>query len=133
MYFMAKIKMKKLIYPAEFVKQEDGSYLVYFLDIPECMTEGSDLADALDMAADCLKTWAQAMVDDGLSVPDATPFEDAKPKQNGFITAVTADLKDSKPVIKSVSLPRWMAEEASKARLSLSGVLQEALTKKLNA
>ena len=124
--------MKKLVYPAEFVKQDDGSYLVFFVDIPQCMTEGKDLPIALYMAEDCLKTWAQAMVDDGLSLPTATSGENAKPTKGGFISLATAELKDSKPVIKSVSLPHWMADEAAKAHLSLSGVLQEALSQKLS-
>ena len=124
--------MKKLVYPAEFVKQDDGSYLVFFVDIPQCMTEGKDLPNALYMAEDCLKTWAQAMVDDGFLLPEATSGENAKPTNGGFISLVTTELKDAKPVIKSVSLPHWMAEEAAKAHLSLSGVLQEALTQKLS-
>ena len=71
------------------------------------------------------------MVDDGLLLPIATSGENAKPSKGGFISLVTSKLKDARPVIKSVSLPHWMADEATKAHLSLSHVLQEAPTQKI--
>jgi Uncharacterized conserved protein len=42
----------KLVYPAIFIPFEDGSggYTIEFPDLPGCVSEGSDLADALFMS-----------------------------------------------------------------------------------
>ena len=36
--------MNKLFYPAIFHKAEEGGYWITFPDIPECMTQGEDMA-----------------------------------------------------------------------------------------
>ena len=46
--------MKKLFYPAVFHKAEEGGFWVTFPDIPECMTQGEDMAEAYEMAVDAL-------------------------------------------------------------------------------
>ena len=43
-----------LAWPAEFQRQEDGSLLVSYPDIPEALTEGGTEAEALEQAQDCL-------------------------------------------------------------------------------
>lgn len=45
---------QKLAWPAELERQEDGSVLVSFPDIPEALTEGETEAEALTQAGDCL-------------------------------------------------------------------------------
>lgn len=123
--------METLVYPAIFEQQEDGTFLVVFPDLPGCATEGKNLSEALIMAEDCLKTWGQATVDDSQPLPKPSSYRDIPQPQNGFVNMVGTDLRDAKPIIKSVSLPRWMADEAAKAHLSLSKVLQEALSERL--
>ena len=46
--------MKKLFYPAVFHKAEEGGVWISFPDLPECMTQGDDLQEAYEMAADAL-------------------------------------------------------------------------------
>jgi antitoxin HicB len=41
-------------YPALLEPQSDGSFLVTFPDLPEALTDGADLAEALANASDCL-------------------------------------------------------------------------------
>jgi len=41
-------------YPAEIEKQEDGSFLVRFPDVPEALTEGQTMEDALCEGRDAL-------------------------------------------------------------------------------
>lgn len=43
-----------LAWPAELVRQGDGSILVSFADIPEALTEGENESEALAQARDCL-------------------------------------------------------------------------------
>ena len=43
-----------LAWPVDLQRQEDGTILVSFRDIPEALTEGATKADALTQARDCL-------------------------------------------------------------------------------
>ncbi len=43
-----------LTWPAELERQEDGSVLVLFPDVPEALTEGDSETEALEQAGDCL-------------------------------------------------------------------------------
>ena len=42
--------MSKLFYPALFHKAEEGGFWISFPDIPECLTQGDDMAQAYEMA-----------------------------------------------------------------------------------
>jgi len=57
-----------LIYPATLTPDGDG-YLVQFPDIPEALTQGGTREEALDMAADALRTAMDFYVEDGRPVP----------------------------------------------------------------
>ena len=46
--------MKKIFYPAVFHKAEEGDFWISFLDIPECLTQGENVAEAYEMAVDAL-------------------------------------------------------------------------------
>ena len=48
--------MKKLLYPARFYPCEDkpGAYTVVVPDLPDCISEGDSLEDAIAMATDLL-------------------------------------------------------------------------------
>lgn len=45
---------RRLEWPAKLERQDDGSLLVSFPDIPEALTEGATESDALVQARDCL-------------------------------------------------------------------------------
>ena len=47
--------MDEFAYPAHFKPDEDGSFMVQFRDLPEAITSGRDMADAIEQAADCLQ------------------------------------------------------------------------------
>ena len=47
--------MDQFAYPAQFTPDEGGSLMVRFRDLPEAITSGCDLADAIEQAADCLQ------------------------------------------------------------------------------
>ena len=42
-------------YPVKLTKQKEGGYLVQFPDLPEAITQGEDIEDALNEAMDCLE------------------------------------------------------------------------------
>jgi antitoxin HicB len=58
-----------LHYPAKFHRERDGGYSVSFPDLPEALTCGDDLADALAQAADCLGEALAARIHDREGIP----------------------------------------------------------------
>lgn len=47
--------IKQFNYPAIFKKQKDNGYLVQFIDLPEAITQGNTLLEAIEEAEDCLE------------------------------------------------------------------------------
>ena len=41
-----------MYYPAKFTPAEEGGYVVTFRDIPEAITQGDDMTEAVEMAED---------------------------------------------------------------------------------
>ena len=60
---------QRLVWPVRLQRQEDGSVLVSFPDIPEALTEGPTEADALIEAGDCLIAALGAMSRNGVPFP----------------------------------------------------------------
>jgi antitoxin HicB len=63
-------------YPARLKRQQEGGYVVTFPDIPEAITQGEDVEDALVHAADALESALDFYFEDRRPVP--TP---SKPKR----------------------------------------------------
>src|ERR1017187_8488347 len=47
--------MDQFAYPAQFTPDEGGSLMVRFRDLPEAITSGRDITEAIGQAADCLQ------------------------------------------------------------------------------
>ena len=47
--------MDRFAYPAQLTPDEGGSFMVRFRDLPEAITSGRNLDDAIEQAADCLQ------------------------------------------------------------------------------
>ncbi|MGH7058925.1 MAG: type II toxin-antitoxin system HicB family antitoxin [Stellaceae bacterium] len=56
-------------YPARLEPDEDGRLVVHFPDLPEALTDGADLAEALAEAADCLSTALAARIGNEEEIP----------------------------------------------------------------
>lgn len=65
----------KLVFAAQFEAQEEGGFVVTFRDLPEAITEGDSVEDALANASDCLDEAIAARLDDGEEIPVPTPLE----------------------------------------------------------
>ncbi|MCL6706862.1 type II toxin-antitoxin system HicB family antitoxin [Pseudomonas sp. R2.Fl] len=63
--------MKTYAYAAEFEPtEESGGFLVTFADVPEAITEGEDMHDARNMAADALGVVLLTYLEMGRSLPE---------------------------------------------------------------
>lgn len=124
--------MAEYVYPAIFHSNEDGSFTITYPDLPGCISEGKNLANAMYMAQTALAQWIEYLTDKKQSLPSPTNFKCLKTTELEFVNLIRADIKDRRAVKRTVSIPKWMDDMVSEAGLSLSRVLQEALRDKLN-
>ena len=128
--------MKKLFYPAIFHKAEEGGFWVSFPDLPECFTEGDDMQQAYEMAVDALGLAISSRMEEGEEVPSASEADQVE-VSSGVLVIVEFDLEaynrkyNSRAVKKTLSIPEWLNEAASKAGVNFSQVLQDALIEKV--
>ena len=123
--------LMEFVYPAVFHSNEDGSYTVTYPDLPGCVSEGKYLANAMHMAQSALSQWLGYLTDKGEPIPAASEPGSIAAGENGFVNLVRAEVKDGHAVRRTVSIPKWMDEKASESRLSLSRILQDALSQRL--
>lgn len=136
----------KCVYPALIAKHEND-YLAFVPDL-DIYTEGTSFADAIEMARDAIGLKGIDYEDDKKALPEASNAEQAVAiaKQDteifdysqGILTYIDVDFSeyrkavDTRSVRRNVTLPCWLNNEADKAGVNVSGILQEALMKVLN-
>ena len=132
----------KLIYPACFYPHENQEgYTVEVPDLPGCVTEGSNLIDAIAMATDAACGWVLDELEDGKKLPKASSPNDitidTTISNDGFINLLVLDMDTytekfgKKSVRKNVTIPAYLNTFVEQNGYSLSQVLQEALKEKL--
>ena len=126
----------KLVYTAIFDPNDDGSYTVTVPDLPGCVTEGPNLAEAIDMAVDAASGWILGELEEGNSIPSATPFFDVQlDDPNCFKSVISLDMNayaekySTKTVRKNITIPAWLNTYGEKNNINFSKVLQDALLK----
>ena len=131
--------MLKLIYPACFYPN-GGGYTVAVPDLPGCITEGKNLAEAVEMAVDAASGWILDNIEDGGSIPEATTDISKLSLEypDGIVNFILLDMEDyaekhsEKAVRKNCTIPAWLSMAAEKRNINFSSVLQNALIEQLN-
>ncbi|WP_168120953.1 type II toxin-antitoxin system HicB family antitoxin [Paenibacillus sp. HB172176] len=132
--------MAKYIFPAIFDPNENGGYTITFPDLPGCITEGSDLEEAVLMAAEAMALHLYGMERDGDAIPlpskpNEVSMEDTE--TGAFVSLIqsrTEPIRDelqNRAVKKTLTIPQWLNDEAEGAGLNFSQTLQFALKEKL--
>ena len=116
------------VYPAVFHPNENGSYTITFPDLPGCVSEGKSLPNALYMAQAALFDWAEYMEEEGQALPSASPIGRVALEKGEFTNLIRAETKDTRAVRRNISIPRWMDDQVQKRGISLSRVVQDALS-----
>ena len=136
----------KNAYPT-FIAKINNDYLVFVPDM-KIYTEGTSIADAIEMARDAIGLKGIDLEDENIELPKPSDAdkaielakEDADEDfdySTGLLTYVDVDFSeyrkkhDNKMVRRNVTLPCWLNYAADKAQLNVSKVLQEALQEKL--
>ncbi len=125
--------MKNIFYPAVFHPEEVG-YSVTIPDIDGCFTEGDTMDEAVEMAQDAIGLMLEGVE----HYPAPSDPATIQTEEGDFVAMVPfnwIDYKrrnDNKAVKKTLTIPSWLNEAAEAAHINFSGVLQDALTVKLN-
>ena len=126
----------QLTYPAVFIPWEDEQgYTVEVPDLPGCVSEGDNLAEAILMATDAASGWVLTELEDGKPVPTASPIKKVKPEAGGFVSMLVLDMDayaekyGNKAVRKNLTIPAWLNTFAETKKINFSQVLQDSLTK----
>lgn len=135
----------KQAYPT-FIAEYKEDFLVYVPDM-DIYTEGKSMLNAIEMARDAIGLKGIGMEDSGKELPIPSTVDAAIKKakedadefdySSGTLTFVDIDFSayrkktDYKTVRRNVTLPNWLNEEAEKAHINVSRVLQEALMVRL--
>ena len=131
------------IYPVIFTETDEKKeeVLAYIPDV-NGMTEGTDIADAIAMAKDYIcnalfdKKNAEIPVPrriDEISLKESPFFESGK----SFVSLVDVDLdafrlrEKSRSVRRNITLPQWLDDMVTAAKLNVSAIAQGALKKEL--
>lgn len=136
----------KNVYPVIFTPLNDEKNTV-LVEVPDMniLTQGYGMPDAIYMARDAIGLKGIDIEDDGRDIPAPSELSaidigagtfagDGK----GYVSLVDIDFTeyrrrtDNKTVRRNVTIPNWLNQEAEKAHLNVSRVLQEALMVKLN-
>lgn len=130
--------MNKLFYPALFHKAEEGGFWVSFPDIPECLTQGDDMTQAYEMAADALGLALTSREEEHQPIPSSSDPTEIVPEPDSFIVVIEFDMlsykkrTSSRAVKKTLSIPEWLNEAAMEHNINFSQVLQDALKSQLH-
>jgi predicted RNase H-like HicB family nuclease len=126
----------KAAYPIVMSKGE--TYIVVYVPDFDINTEGTDYADAMEMARDAIGMMGVDMEDDHEELPAPSDLADvARQHPEAAVTLVDIDfaeyrrMNDMRTVRRNVSLPSWLNEQAIKASINVSAVLQAALKQEL--
>lgn len=86
-------------YPAILEENELGGYDVWFPDFEECYTQGDDVEDAIDMAAEAMELVIESYIDSGRELP--TPSFDASVPASGMLVAVSTAVDTESKLVSS--------------------------------
>lgn len=125
-----------VVYPVVFTKLDDG-YMAYVPDL-KCNTQGDDLAEAIVMSRDAIGLMCMDMQDDQKPLPEPSDPTSIQTAANEIVSLVDVDVDayrrahNQRTVRRNVSLPCWLNEQADRAGVNVSAILQAALKRELN-
>ena len=90
----------RFVYPARLRRESQGEIIVSFRDIPECLTSGKDVGEALFEAQDALEEAIAGRIDDAEAIPAPSPRRNgeymvAVPTATAAKAALTLALRES--------------------------------------
>lgn len=126
----------KAAYPI--VMSQGAEYIIVYVPDFDINTQGTDYADAIEMARDAIGLMGIDMEDEKEQIPCPSDMSAiSKEHAEDIITLVDVNFadyrrkNDLRTVRRNVSLPSWLNAEAEKAGVNVSAILQAALKREL--
>lgn len=125
--------MRNLTYLAVFEPGEDGSFGVYFPDLPGCISLGDNLQQARQMAVEAANLHIYGLEQDGDTIPVPSAMLSPEYTEGNIIMPITVhpDLfrlkKDNERVKTNTTLPAWLKRLAEEQKVNYSRLLESAL------
>lgn len=97
------------------------------------MSGGDTLAEAILMGTDAASGWVLDELEDGNSLPLASPLSSIVPDAGGFVNMLVLDMDSyaekygEKAIRKNLTIPAWLNTFAEKNHINFSQVLQDSL------
>lgn len=125
--------MQNLTYLAVLEPSTNGSYSIYFPDLPGCISVGNSLEDAAHMAAGAASLHVYSMECDNEEIPTPSVNLSRDDTEGNIVMPVTIhpDLfrmkKDNERVKTNITLPAWLKRIAEERKVNYSRLLETAL------
>lgn len=127
----------KVIYPVIITKDEAEATETYLVKIPDLdgLTQGSSIANSIDMARDYIGLTIMDREDDHEAIPESNTVLPKTDK--GIATLVDVDIDtyrkkhDSKIVKKTLAIPNYLNELGKEQNVNFSELLTNALKQKV--
>ncbi len=127
--------MRTLTYLAVFEPSTDGSYSIYFPDLPGCISVGNNLEEAARMAAETANLHVYSMECDNEEIPTPSINLSQEDTEDNVVMPVTIhpDLfrmkKDNERIKTNITLPAWLKWIAEEQKVNYSRLLETTLIK----
>lgn len=125
--------MQNLTYFAVFEPTKDGSYSIYFPDLPGCISFGNNLEEAAHMAAEAANLHIYSMECEHEEIPTPSNTLSKQDIEGNIIMPITIhpDLfrmkKDNERIKTNITLPAWLKRLAEEKKVNYSRLLESAL------
>ena len=106
--------MERFVYPAQATPDEDdGGFVVEFVDFPEAVTQGDDIVEADAAAADCLEEVIANRIVMGLPIPKPSRI-----KKGQFHVVLSAQIAAKAALylsLQKLRSPKWNSHDGLNA------------------
>ncbi len=112
----------------------------YVVSVPDLNinTQGTSIAEAIEMARDAIGTWGCYEQDEKRAIPSASLINAISHEDDEIVTLVDIDFDEyrrkheNRVVRKNLTIPSWLNEAAERENINFSAVLQAALKEQLH-
>lgn len=127
------VSMQNLTYLAVLEPSSDGSYSIYFPDLPGCTSIGNNLEEAACMAEEAASLHVYSMECDNEEIPVPSVNLSKEDTEGNIIMPVTIYpglfriKKDNERIKTNITLPAWLKRIAEEKKVNYSRLLETAL------
>ncbi|ATU69494.1 HicB family protein [Levilactobacillus brevis] len=133
------MKESKVVYPIIITKDDNDSAVPYLVQIPalDGYTQGTSIANAIDMARDYIGLAVMDMEDSDAAIPNSS-YDLPTASKDDVVTLVDVDVTayrrqhDNKVVKKTLTIPNYLNELGKENNVNFSELLTNSLKEKLN-